>query len=281
MSLAGTVATRLWLEHDGRRFAVDAGRGVSLAIPLDPHGDQPAHFGAPAARAEPLAAGGFVGDTRAGGSCNCEAVTLVPHCNGTHTEGSGHVTRERVSVHGAALKPLFAAALISVEAEDARAAPESSDPPPQPGDRLITARKLAGALAATGVGHIEALVVRSLPNGPDKLRRDWMAPPLPPYFSREAMAWLAARGVSHLLTDLPSVDRLLDEGRLAGHRVFFGMPAGSVAAAEVGRPEATVTEMIYVPDELPDGHYALSLQLAAWVGDATPSRPVLFPMEPA
>ncbi|HUG97704.1 MAG TPA: cyclase family protein [Gammaproteobacteria bacterium] len=266
---------RLWLEHAGQRFAVDPADGVSLAIPLDPHGAQPAHFGAPAARSEPLAAGEFVGDTRAGGSCNCETVTLVPHCNGTHTEGPGHVTRERISVHDRALQPLYLAALVSVAAEGAARSDETSSPMPRDGDRLITARGLAAALGE-GARQVQALVVRSLPNDSGKRTRDWMTPPLPPYFSHEAMTLLTEIGVRHLLTDLPSVDRLLDEGRLTGHRVFFGMPPGSNAAADVGRPEATITEMIYVPDDLPDGLYALSLQLACWVGDAAPSRPVLF-----
>jgi arylformamidase len=278
---AASAGTRLWLEHEGQRFGIDAAGGVALAIPLDPHGAQPAHFGAPPARAEPLAGGGFVGDTRQGGSCNCEAVTLVPHCNGTHTEGPGHVTRDRLSVHGTALRPLYVAALVSVSAEATADTPETSDPTPQPGDRLLTARALAGALESISATGIEALVVRTLPNTLDKRERDWMTPPLPPYFSREAMTLLTEIGVRHLLTDLPSVDRLLDEGRLCGHRVFFGMPPGSVSAADVSRPDATVTEMIFVPDAAPDGLYALSLQLACWVGDATPSRPVLFPLQPA
>jgi arylformamidase len=275
-----TGSGRFWVEHDDRRFVVEHGRGVSLAIPLELHGSQPAHFGAPAARAAPLVGGGFTGDTRVGGSCNCESITIVPHCNGTHTEGPGHVTRERLSVHASALQPLFIAALVSVSAEHARATGETSDPAPQPGDRLITAAAIRQALDALPELDIEALVVRTLPNDPAKRTRDWMAAPLPPYFSREAMATLVARGVRHLLTDLPSVDRLLDEGRLAGHRIFFGMPPGSCAAAEVGRPDATITEMIYAPDTLPDGVYALSLQLASWVSDAVPSRPVLFPLAP-
>jgi len=274
------AATRVWIEHAGRKFVVHAARGVSLAIPLDPYGEQPVHFGAPAARSAPLAAGGFVGDTRAGGSCNCEAVTVVPHCNGTHTEGPGHVTRDRLSIHDRALQPLYVAALVSVTPEDAKDSDETSMPAPQAGDRLITARALHAALADSP-GDIEAVVVRTLPNDADKRTRDWMAPPLPPYFSREAMALLTGGGVRHLLTDLPSVDRLLDEGRLTGHRVFFGMPPGSIAATDVGRPDATITEMIYVPDALPDGRYALSLQVASWVGDAAPSRPVLYPLEPA
>ena len=95
MSDVDTV-TQLSLAHAGRRFAVATAGGVSLAIPLELHGGpQPTHFGAPAARAEPLVAAGFIGDARQGGSCNCEAVTLVPHCNGTHTEGPGHLTDER------------------------------------------------------------------------------------------------------------------------------------------------------------------------------------------
>ena len=273
--------SRLWLERDGRRFSVRAAQGVSLAIPLALDGRQPAHFGAPAARAEPLSAGDFTGDTRAGGSCNCEIVTLVPHCNGTHTEGPGHVTRERVSVHGSALRPLYLAALISVRPEDADDCDESSDPAPQAGDRLITARALVAALAALGAGTPDAVVVRTLPNSSEKLERDWMQPPLPPYFSREAMALMVERDVLHLLSDLPSVDRLLDDGRLTGHRVFFGLPARMDPAAAVGRPDATITEMIYAPDSLPDGLYALSLQLASWVSDAVPSRPVLFPLVPA
>lgn len=271
----------LWLEHDGQRWTVDSARGESLAIPLDLQGAQPSHFGAPAAHAEPLAAGGFVGDTRRGGSCNCEAITLVPHCNGTHTEGPGHLTDERLSVHASAFRPLYLAALISLYAEDAADSVETSAPGPRPGDQLITARAIAPALAAIGAGHVEAVVVRTLPNRADKRTRDWMSPPLPPYFSREAVALLVRRGVRHLLTDLPSVDRLLDEGRLAAHREFFGMPPGSRAIADIGRPDATITEMIYAPDGLSDGLYALSLQLAPWVSDAVPSRPLLFPLEPA
>jgi hypothetical protein len=34
--------------------------------------------------------------------------------------------------------------------------------------------------------------------------------------------------------------------------------------------------MIYVPDEISDGEYLLNLQIAPFVSDASPSRPVLF-----
>ena len=44
----------------GRAVRVDFARGVCIAIVLDFGGPQPSHFGAPPARAEPMAAGDFV-----------------------------------------------------------------------------------------------------------------------------------------------------------------------------------------------------------------------------
>ena len=85
-------------EAHGRRLRVDFSKPASIAIPLDFAGPQPSCFGAPRAAGPPARAGDFVGDTRAGGSCNCEILTLAPHCNGTHTECVGHVTLDRVAV---------------------------------------------------------------------------------------------------------------------------------------------------------------------------------------
>jgi hypothetical protein len=39
--------------------------------------------------------------------------------------------------------------------------------------------------------------------------------------------------------------------------------------------------MVFVPNQLEDGIYALSLQIAPFVTDAAPSRPLLFPLEAA
>jgi hypothetical protein len=37
-----------------------------------------------------------------------------------------------------------------------------------------------------------------------------------------------------------------------------------------------VTEMIFVPGEVPDGRYCLTIQTPHIVSDAVPSRPILF-----
>ena len=87
---------------------------------------------------------------------------------------------------------------------------------------------------------------------------------------------LASHG---LLTDTPSLDRIHDDGKLAAHRVFWGLRGSSHSLDDALRPSGTITELIYVPDEIVDGLYLLNLQLPAFVTDAAPSRPVLFRTE--
>ena len=91
--------TRLTVATADGPMRVDLDQPLDLSIPYDFAGEQPSHFDAPRASATALHAGSFVGDVRLGGSCNCEELRLIPHCNGTHTECVGHVTSERVSVH--------------------------------------------------------------------------------------------------------------------------------------------------------------------------------------
>ena len=38
----------------------------------------------------------------------------------------------------------------------------------------------------------------------------------------------------------------------------------------------TITEMIFVDDNIPDGNYLLTIQIPAFVSDAAPSRPIIF-----
>ena len=255
----------IFFDSSGRRFRADLARPVDIAIPLQFTGPQPSHFGAPAASARSLEVNGFVGDTRAGGSCNCEEITLVPHCNGTHTECVGHITDQRVALHECLSDSLMTAVLVSVTVETVI-----------DGDRVITVELLSDALDELA-GDVDALIVRTLPNPADKKVCNH-ADGVPPYFTSDAMVWIAER-FEHLLTDLPSVDRSHDQGRLVAHRIFWGMDAGSRDYESARFPGRTITEMIYVDDAVDDGWYLLNLQIPAFVADAAPSRPRLYPLE--
>ena len=90
--------------------------------------------------------------------------------------------------------------------------------------------------------------------------------------------YLRDNGISHLLIDLPSVDKEKDEGKLLAHKTFWNVTNTDVLNVEA-RKDATITEMIYVADAVADGSYLLNLQIASFENDATPSKPVLYLIE--
>src|SRR5437868_14890869 len=84
---------------------------IDISIPLDFGGPQPNAYCVETASSRACEYGSLVGDTRRGGSVNFEQITLIPHCNGTHTECVGHITNERISVTEC-LREFFMPALL-------------------------------------------------------------------------------------------------------------------------------------------------------------------------
>ena len=100
-----------------------------------------------------------------------------------------------------------------------------------------------------------------------------------PYFDAEAMRWIVGSGITSLVVDLPSLDRS-DDAELTTHRIFWGLAPGATSAAQATRPTAMVTELAFIDDSIADGPYLLNLQVAPFVADAAPSRPILLPLTP-
>ncbi len=256
-----------------------------ISIPLKFNGTQPNAYGVERARSEPVRAGSLVGDTRQGGSVNFEQYTFIPHCNGTHTECVGHITNERISVRDCLTEILIPAVLISVE-------PTSIDETTTTGlsifdgrDKVIAKDSLIERLAsveddiphsALRIPHSKALIIRTLPNTGAKLSAEYGEDNIPPYFTADAMRLIVEHGFTHLLVDLPSIDRIFDEGKLINHRIFWNVEVGSFETNPQTRMNSTITELIYVPNEVPDGEYMLNLQIAPFDSDCAPSRPLLM-----
>jgi arylformamidase len=263
------------LQVGGREIRVELERPLDLSVEIDFEGPQVRHFGAPRAGSRPYSVPGFSGSVAHGASCNCDSITLIPHCNGTHTECAGHLTREALNAQRIVPRGLMPALLLSVKPVPSGRTTESSDPAPHAEDRLVTRGTLQAGWPAQPPFAPRALVIRTLPNEPAKRARDYTGA-TPPYLTREAAQYLVERGVEHLVVDLPSVDRAYDEGRLTAHRLFFGLPPGESALARASRSQCTVTELAYIPDDAADGWYLLQLQVPAINGDAVPSRPLLY-----
>lgn len=242
------------------QLTVDFARGRSLAIPLDPEGRHPRFFADTSVQARPLRRGDFVGDMNRGASCNAEVIEFSAHSHGTHTECIGHVLPEHQPVIGTVdeAPTLMRLATIPVEARDENG--------------LIPASAL-GDLATFDIG---ALALRTLPNDADKQWRNYDDAPAFPILSREAIQRLSESSLMHLLIDTPSLDHPESHG-LQNHATWWGLYA-RVQPGVADAAARSLTEMIFVPDDIEDGCYWLDLQLAPFVSDAVPSRPIIYPV---
>ena len=237
------------LDHNDKSYQVDLNQPIDISIPLG----QVKCFHAPDVVMTPYTSGDFIGSVKAGAPVNFYNVQLNPHGNGTHTECLGHITAEQQSVNQCIKDYHSIAQLLSIKPKEL-----------QNGDLVIDKDQLSN------LKDVTAIVIRTLPNLPSKLTHDY-SDQNPPYFTDDALSYLVSKGMKHLLTDLPSVDRERDEGRLQGHKTWWKYPS-------LERQDCSITEMIYVPTDIVDGIYFMNLQFAPLELDASPSRPVLYGM---
>ncbi|MGB9152609.1 MAG: cyclase family protein [Alphaproteobacteria bacterium] len=261
------------------RYSVDYSAPLDISVPVRFEGERLSSFGAPPAKRQPYEASGFIGNVARGGSCNCDSYAFIPHTSGTHTECVGHILDTPVFVNDILKDALIPATLVTVTPVTPKACNETYSCDLRPNDRVISATALHAAIRNHAPTFLTALIIRTLPNGAEKTSRDYNATGAP-FFSTEAMRLICSLNVKHLLVDIPSIDRMDDEGKLSNHRLFWDVPPEVHTATGKPHSQKTITELIYAPETIADGRYLLNLQAAAFEADATPSRPVLFGITP-
>ena len=276
------IKNELRLNLNNQTYKIDSTKPLDISIPLQFNGAQPNAYGVERATSTPCEAGELVGDTRRGGSCNFEQYQFIPHCNGTHTECVGHITRKRISVRDCLKDVFIPSVLITVVPENASESSETYTVKLSNDDKLITRKAIEKALVNVENPKSQipnpksnGLIIRTLPNDESKLTKTYLEE-IPPFFSTEAIEYIKEIGINHLLVDMPSIDRIFDQGMLSNHRIFWNVGQGEFEISEASLIHNTITELIYVPNEIADGRYLLNLQIAPFSADASPSRPILF-----
>lgn len=261
------------------KYLADINNQQSIAITLTPDGDQPNHFGAPGCTSQTLQGGDFVGDTNQGGSCNVNQLTIIPHCNGTHTESIAHIVNQSVAPYQAVEKSIFTAILISITPVKAVQTSEQYLPQLDHDNQVITRKQLEMTLKNYTDEQMIGLIIRSLPNSNNKKQMTYDSEHYPVYLTNDAMNYIVERKIQHLLVDFPSVDKMYDDGRLTNHRIFWNVAEGDKNLSTTSFINKTITEMIFVNQQVSDGFYLCQLQLPQIETDAVPSRPVLIPLK--
>ena len=245
------------IHYNNKVFSIDTDNGIDLSIRNDFSGRTPTFYGSEQPRYKALRSGNFVGDIKEGGSCNVPVVTLDIHCTGTHTESISHVIDSEVKITDVCPNGMIPTCLVSVELCEANETNESyhSD---IVNDKLITKKELQKNITESCSG----LIIRTIPNDHSKKTRDYDLDPAP-FFTNDAIDHINELGVKHLLVDIPSLDKANDGGQLGNHKKFF-------------KQGKTISELLFIPDDLKDGFGFLQIQIPNWGLDAAPSRPIFY-----
>lgn len=238
--------------HNGT-ITVDLSRPIDISLKLEDGNQNPNAWYIGKPKIEPIRDGSWVAKVSKGASINFNKIEFSPHAHGTHTESYGHISAEFHSISECLKQFFFKAKLISIA------------PLKLSGDQMITKSDISQHLKLNQ-NDVEALIIRTLPNKITKKHKDYDHTNWP-YLEPKAAEYIRKCGIEHLLIDLPSVDR--EEGEVLAHQLFWNYPRSP-------RKNATITEFIYVPDEIKDGLFLLNLQVANFENDAAPSRPVLY-----
>jgi arylformamidase len=239
---------------DNSTFQVNLSQPLDISIPLQEGTENVNAWYVDPMRIKPVQNGDWIGDVKQGGSVNFRNISFNPHGNGTHTECVGHISKEIYSINQCLKKFFFLAELISISPE------KRSN-----GDQVITGQQIQEQL---GAKTPQALIIRTLPNHSEKIVRQY-SNSNPPYIEAEAARFIHQKNIEHLLIDLPSVDKEVDDGQLAAHHLFWQYPENPLL-------HRTITELVYMDNTILDGSYLLNLQIASFENDASPSKPVLY-----
>jgi kynurenine formamidase len=247
------------ITHRNKSFKVDFSKPLDISLPLRNTAENPIAWYLEKPQIEPVRFGTWVGSVQKGATTNFNNIAFNPHGHGTHTECLGHITHDFYSINAQLKQFLFTAELISIEPEK------------QGEDLVITKKQVENALQNK---DCEAIVIRTKPNLKAKKSTNY-SHTNPPYLHFEAAVWIRENGIVHLLIDLPSVDKEKDEGKLLSHKAFWHLDDVKDLNANA-RKNATITELIFIPDSIQDGFYLLNLQIAPFENDASPSKPILY-----
>jgi arylformamidase len=247
------------LSHKGKTYHVDFGKPIDISIPLRTGPENVSAWYVDPVLIEPVQSGDWIGDVNKGGSVNFRNIRFNPHGNGTHTECVGHISKENYTINQSLTTFFFIAELITILPD------ELND-----GDKVITKQHIEMNLDGK---RPEAIIIRTLDNHPLKINRHY-SNTNPPYLTEEAAVFIHECGIDHLLIDLPSVDREVDGGQLLAHHAFWQYPYQT-------KLHRSITELIYVPNTVLDGSYLLNIQIASFENDASPSKPVIYQLNPA
>ena len=150
---------KIQLTFDRKQYSADLSRPMDISIPVRSGAHNPNCYFSDEVKFEVIRSGDFVGSVREGGAVNHRKVHITPHGNGTHTECFGHIVDHPEGTINQSLQEFhFMAQLMTLTPRKI-----------SNGDQLIHFDDVMRLWQK----KTDAIVIRTTPNEPDKLTRNY------------------------------------------------------------------------------------------------------------
>mgnify|MGYP001270558359 CR=1 FL=1 len=265
------------LEHGTKKFKIDTSKFIDISIPYNFNGLQPNFYNVIPGKMKSFEDNNKCYSVKEGAGCNVLEISMNIHCTGTHTECIGHIIEEKRSIPSFINNLFIPAVLITVKPVIFEECDDIYHVQLQNDEKVLSKELILKQFIKFKKFTPTCLIIRTLPNNKNKKFYSYPKK-IPPFFTNNAIEYLNNCKILHLVVDMPSVDRMYDNGILGNHRIFWG-----------GKPdrkldifkdsEKTITELAYIPNHIEDGFYFLNIQIPNFQIDAAPSRPILFKVE--
>ena len=259
--------------HNNKKYKVDTTKYTDLSIPYEFNGKQPNFYNVEKGKVKPFQSNSISYSISNGASCNVPEISMNIHCTGTHTECVGHLLKESNSVAECIDELYLPTILITVKPINFYKCSDTYHVKVDKNEQVISSDLLKEQYEKYANNKPLSIIIRTLPN-PEEKQFYSFSESLPPFFTNDALKFLSNK-IEHLIVDIPSIDRMEDDGILGNHRIFWsnnGNPDDEVDP----NSKKTITELAYIPNHVPDGFYFMNIQMPNFKLDAAPSRPVII-----
>ena len=259
------------ISHANQEYSVDTSTAIDISIPYNFNGKQPRFYDVKKGTSTPLKIGSKLWSVSDGASCNVPEISLNIHCTGTHTEGVGHLLKNTGDIGKLLLEGFLPSVLISVNTVLFGNCNDNYHCLVKDNEPVISADSIKNKFKQWKIKSPKALIIRTIPNKIEKKFLNFNKI-ITPFFTNDALFFINKIGIDHLIIDLPSVDRMSDDGILGNHRIFWKDSHNKINHYS----KKTITELAYIPNKVKDGFYFLNIQIPHFVSDAAPSRPLIY-----
>ena len=217
------------VSHNKQDYKINTKQSIDISIPYNFNGAQPNFYDVNPGKLSPFKFAETSYSVANGAGCNVPEISMNIHCTGTHTECVGHLLEKNGSVSECIQDLYMPTVLLTVRPKLFSECSDGYHVAVKGDEKVISKESIEVSYKKHKLNNPLSMIIRTLPNPKEKQFYSFTEN-YPPFFTNDSLIFLSNK-IQHLVVDIPSIDRMEDDGILGNHRIFWSShddPKGSV-----------------------------------------------------